>query len=276
MELWYTEEQTGGLRFSCQVKQALATVRTPYQHLAVLDTETFGPMLVLDGMVMTTMADEFIYHEMIAHPALFTHPSPERVAVIGGGDGGAIREVLKHPQVKKAVLAEIDPEVIHYSRRFLPEIAGALDDPRVEIHIGDGFAFLQGCKGEFDVVLVDSTEPVGAAAALFSREFYETVFSALKADGLVVAQSESPFFNKEILAGVYRDLGALFPWVGTYLASIPTYPGGLWSFTLAAKGSPPLDRQRLPQAGFTTKYYTPELHRSAFVLPGFVQELLGQ
>ena len=123
MELWYTEEQTSSLRFSCKVKETLATAQTPYQHLAIIDTEAFGPMLVLDGMVMTTIADEFVYHEMISHPALFTHPCPRKVAVIGGGDGGAIREVLKHPQVEKAILAEIDGEVIAQSRKFLPEIS---------------------------------------------------------------------------------------------------------------------------------------------------------
>lgn len=276
MELWYTEEQTSSLRFSCKVKETLATAQTPYQHLAIIDTEAFGPMLVLDGMVMTTIADEFVYHEMISHPALFTHPYPRKVAVIGGGDGGAIREVLKHPQVEKAILAEIDGEVIAQSRKFLPEIAGALADPKVEIHVGDGFAYLKEHKGEFDVVLVDSTEPVGPAVALFSGDFYATVCAALKPEGLMVAQTESPFYNQEILAGAYKGLQAVFPKVRTYLASIPTYPSGLWSFTLASKEYDPLVNQRQPHAGFVSKYYTPELHRSCFVLPKFVQELLSR
>ena len=274
MDLWYTEEQTSSLRFSSKVKETLAVVQTPYQHLAIIDTESFGPMLVLDGMVMTTVADEFVYHEMISHPALFTHPYPRKVAVIGGGDGGAIREVLKHPQVEKAILAEIDEEVIAQSRKYLPEIAGALDDPKVEIQVGDGFAYLREHKGEFDVVLVDSTEPVGPAAALFSGDFYAAVYAALKPDGIMVAQTESPFYNQAILVGAYKGMQAVFPKVRTYLASIPTYPSGLWSFTLASKQYDPVTNQRRPHAGFNSKYYTPELHRSCFVLPKFVQELL--
>lgn len=276
MELWYTEEQTAGLKFTCKVKETLASVQTPFQQLSIIDTETFGPMLVLDGMVMTTLADEFVYHEMISHPALFTHPLPKSVAVIGGGDGGAVREVLKHPQVELVVLAEIDGQVIAECRRHLPEIARALNDPKVAIHIGDGSSFLKEKRHEFDVVLVDSTEPIGPAAALFSREFYETVFAALRPDGLMVAQTESPFFNQAILAGASKDLGAVFPKVHTYLASIPTYPSGLWSFTLASKKYDPLFHQRQPHENFLSRYYTPELHRSCFTLPGFVQELLGR
>lgn len=276
MELWFSEKQTESLSFSCKVKKTLLAAHTDYQHLAILDTEAFGPMLALDGMVMTTIADEFCYHEMIAHPGLFTHPTPAKVAVIGGGDGGAIREVLKHPEVKNAVLVEIDGQVVSACQQYLPEIAGALADPRVEIVIDDGFAYLKGHKGEFDVILVDSTEPIGAAAVLFSGSFYAAAQAALKADGLIVAQTESPFYNQAILTGACREMRAVFPTVRTYSAFVPTYPGGLWTFTLASRRYDPLRDQRLPAAGFTSKYYTSELHPSCFVLPKFVQELLGQ
>ena len=274
MALWYTEEQTVAIRFSCKVKKTLATCQTPYQHLAVVETEAFGPMLVLNDMVMTTRDDEFIYHEMISHPPLLTHPAPKQVAVIGGGDGGAVREVLKHPTVEKVVLVEIDAEVINYCRRYLPEIACGLADPRVVICVEDGFAFLQRSQAEFDAVLVDSPEPIGFAAKLFSAEFYTAVHAALKPDGIMVAQTESPFYNQEILAAAHNGLGRQFPLVYTYLASIPTYPSGLWSFTLASKKYDPLADRRLPPPGFISRYYTPELHASCFCLPKFVQDLL--
>jgi len=274
MELWYTEDQTSNLRLSMRTTGTLHTARTPFQDLAVLETKQYGRMLVLDGMVMTTIADEFVYHEMISHVALFTHPDPKDVLVIGGGDGGAIREIVKHPQVKRAVLVEIDGEVVEICRRFLPEIAGALDNPKVEVKIEDGIAYLQERKNEFDIILVDSTEPIGPAVGLFSQDFYASAFAALRPEGILVAQTESPFINRDILARAYSGMKAVFPSAATYLASIPTYPSGLWSFTLASKRYNPLVDQRQPEEGFTCRYYTPELHRSCFALPKFVQDIL--
>lgn len=276
MELWYTEDQTPEIRLSCKIRETLYTVKTPFQHLAVIDTEPFGRMLVLDGMVQTCIADEFVYHEMISHVALFTHPEPKSVLVIGGGDGGAIREIVKHPQVERAVLVEIDGEVIESSKKFLPEIAGALNHPKVEVKVEDGIAYLKERKAEFDIILVDSTEPVGPAIGLFSQNFYASVYDALKPDGILVAQTESPFYNQDILLRAYSGMQAVFPKIHTYLASIPTYPSGLWSFTMASKQYDPIANQRQPEEGFTSKYYTPELHRSCFDLPRFVQEILGQ
>ena len=276
MELWYTEEQTPEIRLSCKVKETLYAAKTPFQHLAVINTEPYGRMLVLDGMVQTCMADEFVYHEMISHVPLFTHPQPKKVLVIGGGDGGAIREIVKHPQVEKAVLVEIDEEVVASSRKFLPEIASALDHPMVEVSIEDGIAYLREREDEFDLILVDSPEPVGPAIGLFSQDFYASVYSALRPDGILVAQTESPFYNQDILLRAYRGMGAVFPKIAVYLANIPTYPSGLWSFTMASKQYDPIADQRQPEKGFVSKYYTPELHRSCFVLPRFVQELLDR
>lgn len=274
MELWYTEDQTSSIRLSCRVKETLHRAKTKYQDLAIIDTVPYGRMLVLDGMVMTCMADEFVYHEMISHVPLFCHPDPKDVLVIGGGDGGAIREIVKH-QVRRAVLVEIDGEVIESSQKFLPEIAGGLKDPRVEIRVEDGISYLKERQGEFDVILVDSTEPIGPAAGLFSKDFYASAFNALRSDGILVAQTESPFINQEILIQSYKGMKASFAKVETYLVSIPTYPSGLWSFTMASKKYDPLLDQRQPQQGFVSKYYTAELHKSCFVLPRFVQELLG-
>lgn len=276
MELWYTEQQTPTVKFSCKVKETLHRAKTPFQELAVIDTEAFGRMLVLDGMVQTSIGDEFVYHEMIAHVPLFTHPHPQRVLVIGGGDGGAIREIIKHPQVKKAVLVEIDGQVIESAKKYLPEIAGALSNPKVEVRIEDGINFLKECYAEFDIILVDSTEPVGPAIGLFSQEFYSSVHQALRPDGILVGQTESPFFNQDILLRAHTGMKAVFAKTATYLASIPTYPSGLWSFTLASKKYDPQRDQRQPDSLFHCRYYTPELHRSCFHLPQFVLDLLGQ
>lgn len=273
MELWYTEKQTPDLGITCKIRKTLRTEKTPFQDLAVIETVQFGPMLVLDGMVMTTEKDEFVYHEMISHVALSTHPNPKNVLVVGGGDGGAIREILKHPSVERAVLAEIDGAVIEASKTFLPGIASGLDDPRVDVQVTDGIAYVREHPGEFDVILIDSTEPVGPAVGLFAQEFYQDVYKALSEEGLMVAQSESPFINHDLIRAVQKSLRSVFPLVRLYTCSIPTYPTGLWSFSLASKIHDPLkvDKSRIPQ--METKYYNAEVHYGCFALPNFVQEL---
>ncbi|MGI6611878.1 MAG: polyamine aminopropyltransferase [Limnochordia bacterium] len=275
MELWYTERQTDAVGLTLRVRRTLVSERTPFQHLAVLDTEQFGRVLVLDGMVQATEGDEFIYHEMICHVALHTHPSPRTVAVIGGGDGGAVREVLKHASVEKVVLVEIDSQVIEASRRYLPQVSLALSDPRVEIRVEDGLRHVKDSKETYDVVIVDSTEPVGAAVGLFSHEFYMDIFDSLREDGIVVAQTESPFYNKDLIKRCTAAMARLFPVTRLFLASIPTYPSGLWSFTLGSKEHDPLAVPAERCADIDTRYYTPDVHRAAFSLPRFVQELVG-
>lgn len=275
MELWYTEKQTPNVGITCKLSQTLHTEQTDFQQLAVIDTEQFGRMLVLDGMVMTTIKDEFVYHEMISHVALNTHPNPENVLVIGGGDGGAIREVVKHPKVKKATLVEIDGGVIAASKKYLPEIAVALEgNPKVEVLVDDGIAHVRDKVGSYDVILVDSTEPIGPAEGLFALDFYQSLFQALKEDGIMVAQTESPFFNADLIQRVYRDISRVFPIAKLYLAAIPTYPSGLWSFTVGSKRWDPenVDDTQIPQ--LDTKYYSAEIHKSVFKLPRFVRELL--
>ncbi|MGI6081569.1 MAG: polyamine aminopropyltransferase [Limnochordia bacterium] len=274
MELWYTEKQTDAVGLTLRVRRTLVSERTPFQHLAVLDTDQFGRVLVLDGMVQATENDEFIYHEMICHVALHTHPDPRTVAVIGGGDGGAVREVLKHPGVEKVVLVEIDAQVIEVSRKYLPQISHALNDSRVEIRVEDGLRHVKENKETYDVVIVDSTEPVGAAVGLFSREFYMDIFDSLKEDGIVVAQTESPFYNKDLIKRCTAMIGRLFPVTRLYLASIPTYPSGLWSFTLGSKEYDPLAVPARRFSDIDTRYYTPDIHRAAFSLPRYVQELV--
>ena len=273
MELWYTEKQTADYGITAKIKDTLITEKTPFQDLAMIDTVEFGRMLVLDGMVMTTIRDEFVYHEMVAHPALFTHPNPQHVLVVGGGDGGVIREVLKHPKVQKAVLVEIDGKVVEYSKQYLPEIAGELDNPRVEVIINDGYMHIHDHKNTYDVIMVDSTEPVGPAVELFSKGFYQGIFEALKADGIFVAQTDNPCFKAELIQQVNRDVKEIFPIVRVYCANIPTYPSGLWTFTMGSKSYDPLavDESTIPE--IETKYYTSRLHKAAFVLPRFVEDL---
>jgi spermidine synthase (EC 2.5.1.16) len=275
MELWYTEKQTPSVGITCKISRTLHDEQTEFQHMAVIDTEQFGRMLVLDGMVMTTIKDEFVYHEMISHVALNTHPNPENVLVIGGGDGGAIREVIKNPKVKKATLVEIDGRVVEVSKELLPEIALALKgNPKVEVLIDDGIAHIQNKDNFYDVILVDSTEPIGPAEGLFALEFYRQIFKALKKDGIMAAQTESPFFNNDLISRVYKDISSVFPLTKLYLANIPTYPSGLWSFTMGSKRWDPekIDESKLPD--LDTKYYCPDIHKSVFKLPKFVQDLL--
>ncbi|MDI6871773.1 MAG: polyamine aminopropyltransferase [Bacillota bacterium] len=274
LELWYTEDQTENQRFSCRVTRTLHSEQTPFQKLDVFETAQWGRMLTLDGLVMTTDRDEFVYHEMITHVPLCTHPNPEYVAVIGGGDGGAIREILKHPGVKKATLIEIDERVIEASRRFFPAISSGLSDPRVEIRVEDGINHVAEVKGRYDVIIVDSTDPIGPAVGLFAKEFYQNVFAALREDGLFVAQTESPFYHADLIRNTFATVSGIFPVTRLYLATIPTYPSGLWSFTVGSKKYDPAVVNPDRKLPFATRYYTPELHRGAFALPQFVAELI--
>ncbi len=273
MELWYTEKQTDNFGITMKIKQTMVHEQTDFQELAMIETEEYGNMLVLDGMVMTTEKDEFVYHEMVAHPALFTHPNPENVLVVGGGDGGVIREVLKHPEVKKAVLVDIDGKVIEYSKKYLPSIAGKLDDPRVEVIVNDGYMHIHEHKNTYDVIMVDSTEPVGPAVNLFTKGFYQGIHDALKEDGIFVAQTDNPWFKADLIRSVNRDVKEVFDIVRVYAANIPTYPSGLWTFTMGSKKHDPLsvDESKLPE--LDTKYYSPRLHKAAFALPKFVEDL---
>ncbi|AZR73815.1 spermidine synthase [Anoxybacter fermentans] len=278
MELWFTEYQNNKLAYGYKISKHLHSEQTKFQRLDVVDTEQFGRMLILDGIVMTTIEDEFVYHEMISHVPLITHPNPKKVAVIGGGDGGAIREIIKHPSIEEAHLIEIDGRVIENSKKYLPEIACALDDPKVTIFVEDGIEFIKKNKNTYDVIMVDSTDPIGPAVGLFKKEFYQSVYDALKEDGLFVAQTESPFLNKDIIKPTYQAISEVFPITRLYLATIPTYPGFLWSFSMGSKKYKPedADLSRAEAIASDTKYYNPEIHRSAFALPNFVRDLIAQ
>ena len=280
MDLWYTEHHGENVGITMKIKQTLFSGQSEFQQLEILETLEYGKMMLLDGLVMVTERDEFVYHDMIVHPALFTHPDPKQVLVIGGGDGGSIREIMKHPNVERAVLCEIDGLVVDKSVELLPSMACDIDgnNPRVTLHIDDGLAYIRAHQNEFDIILVDSTDPIGPAVGLFEEDFYQLVNAALKPDGIMVAQSESPFYHAEIQKSMYANLRRVFPIVEMYQAFIPTYPSGFWSFAFASKQYHPVkdfDRQRAAQRSFYTRYYNEDLHLGAFMLPTFAKENIG-
>lgn len=273
MELWVTEYQTPALGYSCKIKATLKVEQTAFQHLAVVETEQFGRMLLLDGMVMTSDVDEYVYHEMITNVALNSHPNPKNVLIIGGGDGGALREVVRHPLVEQATLVEIDGQVIEAAKQFFPALSCAFENLKASVVVDDGIAYIQQRRNEFDIIIIDSTEPVGPAVQLFSPEFYQACAVALKDDGMLVVQSESPFFNADVIKLAYGGIKEIFPLTKLYLASIPTYPSGLWSFTVGSKKYDPA--QPVNKNENTLKYYNEGIHRAAFNLPGFVSKIIG-
>ncbi len=277
MDLWYTEKHTDAAGITLRIRKSLFSGESEFQKLDIVETDEYGRMMLLDGLVMVTERDEFVYHDMVTHPALFTQPNPKKVLVIGGGDGGTIREIVRHPEVELAVLCEIDGLVIEKSIELLPSMACEIggSNPKVKLHVDDGIAYIKEHRGEFDIILVDSTDPIGPAVGLFEEGFYQTVFAALKEDGIMVAQSESPFYHADIQKDMYHNLRAVFPIVEMYQAFIPTYPSGLWSFAFASKQYHPIkdfDRERAAQRKFHTRYYNEDLHLGAFMLPTFARE----
>jgi len=281
MDLWYTEKHSDNVGITMKVTKTLFSGKSEFQQLEIVDTLEYGRMMLLDGLVMVTERDEFIYHDMIVHPALFTHPAPKKVLVIGGGDGGSIREIMKHPEVEQAVLCEIDGLVIDQSIELLPSMACEIDgsNPRVVLHVDDGLEYIRNHQNEFDVILVDSTDPIGPAVGLFEEDFYHLVYGALKEDGIMVAQSESPFYHAKIQKDMYHNLRQVFPIVEMYQAFIPTYPSGFWSFAFASKRYHPVndfDCQRAAARDFYTKYYNEDLHLGAFMLPTFARENIAE
>ncbi|MGE5422974.1 MAG: polyamine aminopropyltransferase, partial [Ignavibacteriales bacterium] len=229
MENWLKEEHTEGYYVAWKVNGVLLEEKTPYQKISVVDTVDFGRALVLDGMVQTTDRDEFIYHEMIAHVPMMAHPDPHKVLVIGGGDGGVVREVLKHSTVRHIDLVEIDQRVVEVSRQYFPAIALGLDDPRSHLHFTDGVQFVKDAASDYDVVIVDSSDPIGPAVQLFNEDFYKNVYKILREDGIMTAQAESPTFFQASFQAVNRNMRRVFPISGVYLACVPTYVSGFWA-----------------------------------------------
>ena len=276
MGLWFTEKHTKNSGITLKVKTALFHGKSEYQVIDVLDTFEFGRMLLLDGLVMITERDEFVYHEMITHIPICVHPAPSNILVIGGGDGGTIREILRHSEVKRADLVEIDKLVIEKSMEFFPSVSSKLKDPKVNIIVKDGIRYIKEHRNEYDVIIIDSTDPIGPGEGLFKREFYKSVFDSLKEDGIMVAQTESPFVNENLVANIFKNIKAIFPIVKMYTASIPTYPGGYWSFSFGSKKYDPIkdfNQKRAADIQAQLKYYNSDIHKASFALPNFVQKL---
>ena len=278
MDFWFTETVNDVVGNTIKVKERIFSGRSDYQKIEIVDTYHYGRTLILEGSVQLTENDEFTYHEMISHVPLFTHPNPQHVLVIGGGDGGTIREVTKHPTVTRAKLVEIDPLVIEKSKQLLPFVSCEMENPKVEVIIQDGIQYIKPHKGIFDIILIDSTDPVGPAVGLYQKEFLEDVHKALKDDGIMVAQSESPFFDQPIVRELYAILNPLFPIRRMYLAPVPSYPSGLWSFVLCSKKYDPILDNRcedLRRLNLNTRYYNEAIHQAAFAIPHFIQELIA-
>ncbi|NTW05228.1 MAG: polyamine aminopropyltransferase [Peptococcaceae bacterium] len=274
MNVWFTEYQNNDLIIGCRMSQVLHHEKTPFQDVMVVDTFLLGKMLLLDDVIQTSVGDEFVYHEMITHVGLNTLPNPRRVLVVGGGDGGAVREVLRNKSVEKVTHCEIDRGVIEAAQKFLPEITYDINDPRVELIIGDGIKHVMENKNTYDMIIIDSTDPIGPAVGLFSAEFYQSVHDALTEDGLFVAQTESPFFDRDFIKRIYKDVDSIFPMARIYLGNVPTYPGGLWTFTMGTKKHDPIKVDASKITALDTKFYSPEVHGAAFVLPPFVKALM--
>ncbi|OCA88907.1 spermidine synthase [Bacillus wudalianchiensis] len=268
-ELWLVEDDRENLKVSYRVKEIIFVEQSPFQHVMVLDTYDFGRMLVLDGVVQSTEKDGYIYNEMIAHVPLHIHPHPKKVLIIGGGDCGAAREIIKYPTVEELYFCEIDELVVKASKEHLKGVSAGLEDDRVHYLFADGIQYMKEHTNEFDVIIVDSSDPVGPATQLFEFDFYKNVFEALKEDGLMVCQSESPIFYKETMQNTYESLNKLFPNVRQYTAVVPTYPGGLWSFTLASKKYEAFIQ---PNYEETTKYFNKAILQASFALPQFMLE----
>jgi spermidine synthase len=270
---WFKELQNNSYGFVIKIDREILTVDTGIQKLTIFENPDLGRVLLLDDVIMLTEKDEFTYHEMMVHPALLAHPDPKDVLVIGGGDGGCIREIVKHNDVRRAVLCEIDPAVIEYSKKFLPFTACGFDSSRVHVHIGDGIQYVADHPASFDVVIVDSTDPVGIAEGLFQSPFYRGCLNALKPGGILVQQTESPFFDFKKWSGIFNEVKKAFSKVFVYGAAVPMYLSGYWTFVFASNHRDPwMDFSKARADALPgLRYYSAKLQQSAFQLPAFAE-----
>jgi len=281
MELWYSENHTDKVRFSIKVDKQVFSGQSEFQRIDVFESEEFGRFLTLDGYMMLTEKDEFIYHEMITHVPMAVHPAAQNILVIGAGDGGVVRELVKYASIQKIDLVEIDKMVVDVCKEYLPKTACCFDDPRVSIYYQDGMKYIRRCENYYDIIIVDSTDPFGPGEGLFTKEFYGNCYKALKEDGIMVNQHESPFYDNdaEAMKRAHARIVKSFPVSRVYQAHIPTYPSGHWLFGFASKKYHPLKDLNAAgwnALGLNTKYYNTNLHRGAFYLPNYVEKLLRE
>jgi len=257
--------------------------KSSFQDLRIYKTPFFGNVLMLDGAIQTTQKDEFIYHEMLTHPLVLSHPKPDKVLVIGAGDGGIIRELLKHKNIKKVVLVEIDEEVINLSKKYLKTICkSSFSDKRVEVGIADGAKYLKETKDKFDIAIVDSPDPIGVAKVLFTKKFYTDIYNVLNENGMLIRQTGSSFLQSKELKENYKIFKNIFPEILAQVCAIPTYIGGFFTLLVGAKGVTPLDidykklNKKFNKLNLKTKYYNPEIHFASFALPNYLKEGIGE
>ncbi|KAF0675231.1 polyamine aminopropyltransferase [Profundibacterium mesophilum] len=277
---WSIERLHADHSQALRIDELLYDSETDHQRIRVFSNSTFGRVLTLDGVVQVTEGDNYIYHEMLTHVPILAHGSARRVLIIGGGDGGMAREVLRHSGVEQVTMIEIDAGVVEFSKQYLPSIsAGAFDDPRLELIIADGAQYMRDCDGGFDVIIVDSTDPAGPGEVLFTDSFYGHAKRALAPNGILVTQNGVPFMQGDELTGTMRAFKALFTDATCYMATVPTYAGGAMAFGWGTDGparavDPETLAERFRKAGLTPGYYTPEVHKAAFALPGYVARLI--
>ncbi len=279
MDLWFSEFHTPNVKLSIKVEQQLYSEQSEFQRIDVFQSEEFGRFLTLDGYMMLTERDEFIYHEMIVHVPMAVNPQIKKVLVIGAGDGGAVRELVRYKNIESVDVAEIDERVVEVCKKYLPQTACGFDDDRVNLHFQDGLKFVRRCENQYDLIIVDSTDPFGPGEGLFTKEFYGNCYKALTKDGIMVNQCESPFYpeDRTAMQRAHKRIVESFPISKVYQAHIPTYPSGHWLFGFASKTLHPIrdyDGKAWESLGIKTRYYNPELHIGAFALPNYVEELL--
>ncbi len=260
------------VEYRYEVDKVLYKGESSFQKIMVFENPYFGKMLILDGIVQLTERDEFFYHEMLAHVVLHAHPNPRKVIVVGGGDGGTVREVLKHKTVEKVFFIEIDKQVIDISKKYFPSISSGIDDPRVEIKHMDGAEFVKKCSKDIDAVIVDSTDPIGFARSLFTKKFFSSIKNCLNSNGFFVTHSESLLLHKEMVIETQETLKSVFPKADVYTAPIATYPGNWWAFCVGSMKLDPRKIRRKPSV--KTKYYSEEIHHHAFVPKKMYKKLM--
>jgi spermidine synthase len=273
---WFKNNYSPETILRTKIKKSLFKHTSPFQTIEVVETYDFGKMLVLDGIVNVADKDEFVYHEMMTHVPLFTHSNPKNVLVIGGGDGGIVREIGKHSQIRQIDLVEIDPAVIDAAKKFLPKSALGFKEPRLTVYHGDGAEFVKNRLGVYDLIIIDAPDPIGAATRLYSKTFYKHCFSALKKDGILTTHAETPSFKKEltIMHSIYSKFKTIFPIVELFTASIPSYSIGIWCFIFCSKKYHPLNdfkENLVHRKNLTYRYYNAAIHRAAFALPTFLK-----
>ena len=278
MDLWFSEPHTPDVKMSIRVDRQLHSEQSEFQRIDVFESREFGRFLTLDGLMMLTEKDEFIYHEMITHVAMASNPGIKNVLVIGAGDGGTVRELARYDAIEHIDMVEIDERVVEVSKKFLQQTACSLDDPRVNIVYDDGLRFVRRKENCYDLIIVDSTDPFGPGEGLFTSEFYGNCFNALTENGILVNQHESPYYadDAKAMQRAHKRIKEFFGVCRVYQAHIPTYPSGHWLFGFASKSIDPLtaDIEKWNSLGLKTRYYNTDLHRGCFAIPNYVKELL--